>query len=165
MIKKPPSHEQLIAAIGARHDSDQVTQLLNDFGIQWNDVKLLDKDTFSHRYSSIEEGFSLIFEDIGEVFETPNHDIGDGPFLLTKITFSGYVKENPRYPHLPWKNISFDSTLEEVTAILGSPIQTISGPREPYQWLNENYKISMHWYEGPRKNRAVTYWYTPKTQA
>jgi hypothetical protein len=162
MIKTPPSHEQIVNALGERHDSEKVKKLLSDFGITWNDVKLLDKDTFSHRYSSVEDGFSLLFEDIGEVQEMSNHDIGDGPFLLTKVTFSGFIKDNKKYMHLPWPTLNFESTVDEVSAVLGSPFQTKIGPLEPFQWVFKKYKISMHWLEGLRKNRGVTYWYTPE---
>ena len=162
MIKSPPSHEQIVNALGERHDSDKVKQLLGDFGISWSDVKLLDKDTFSHRYSSTEEGLSLLFEDIGEVFDTPNHDIGDGPFLLTKITLSGFVKDNNKYKYLPWPSITFSSTVEVVQAVLGEATQANNGATNPFRWQFKNHKISMHWFEGPRKNRSVTYWYTPQ---
>jgi hypothetical protein len=155
MIKKPPTHEQLVAALGAQHDSEIICQLLEDFGLQWSDVKLVDKDTHEHSYSSKDEGFRLSFEDIGEVFEKENHDIGDGPFLLTKISFWGYIKDNRRYQHLPFSGLTFDSTVEEVQKILGVSFQTNLGSSEPFKWQFENYKISMHWFEGPRKNRAV----------
>jgi hypothetical protein len=162
MIKNSPSHAQLVAALGARHDSDEIKQLLVDFGIQWSDVKLIDRDTYERGYNSYDEGFGLTFEDIGEVIKTPNHNIGDGPFLLTIVSLWGYEKGYTLYAHLPWKGVNFDSTLEEMQSILGLPIQKkYLGPREPYQWFYENYKISMHWYEGPKKNRAVTYWYLP----
>jgi hypothetical protein len=162
MIKKPPTHEQLVDALGAPHNSEKIYQLLEDFGIQWSDVKLVDKDSYTHEVNSYDEGFRLTFEDIGEFIELPNHDIGDGPFLLKKVSLWGYVKGYAPYAHLPWPTITFNSSLEEVETVLGEATQVTKGPNEPFRWQFENYKISMHWFEDTRKNRSVTYWYTPQ---
>ena len=156
-----PSHEKILASLGKTHDSEVISAFLTEFGITWKDVKLIDSDLYLYSYESKEQGFSIQFEDIGEVFTLEEHDIGDGPFILTDVSFWGYAKGFTKYHQLPIDGVSFESTLREVEKVLGSATQKALDPEKPYQWQRDNYKISMHWLNGPKKNRVVTYWFTP----
>lgn len=157
-----PSHEKIVGSLGKTHDSEEISDFLSAFGLSWQDVNLFDSDLHLYRHDSKEHGFSLQFEDVGDVFELKEHDIGDGPFVLTKVSFWGYAKNLAKYHQLPIAGLSFESTVKEVEKVLGPSAQTVPGPEEPYKWQRDGYKISMHWLNGPKKNRVVTYWFTPK---
>lgn len=157
-----PTHEQIVESLGKAHDSEEISDFLATFGLSWKDIKLIDTDLHIYSFESKDRGFSVQFEDIGEVLELEEHDIGDGPFVLTDVSFWGYAKGFTKYHQLPIDGLSFESTVEEAEKLLGPSAQTIPGPEEPYKWQQEGYKISMNWLLGPKKNRVVTYWFTPK---
>ena len=157
-----PAHEKIVGSLGKAHDSQEIAELLAIFGLSWGDIKLIDTDLYIYSFESKERGFSVQFEDIGGVLELEEHDIGDGPFVLTDVSFWGHAKGFAKYHRFPIDGLSFESTAKEVEKVLGPSAQTIPDPEKPYQWQQDGYKISMHWLNGPRKNRVVTYWFTPK---
>jgi hypothetical protein len=157
------TEDMIVSSIGKAHDSPEVKKLFHALGVTWEDMEIEDVDMQTRGHESKEKGFSLLFEDICEYEEIPNHDRGDGPFLLDSISFWGHKKGFNKFNFLPLKGINFESTIDEVQSILGSGSQkNYKGPREPFSWHYENYKISMHWPINNLKNEVITFWYTPK---
>ena len=158
-----PTHEVIVHTLGKAHDSKAVSDFLTTLGISWGDIKRYDDpDLHLYIFESKERGFSVQFEDVTEVLQLDGRRIGEGPFVLTDVSFWGYAKGFIKYHQLPIEGVTFESTVAEVEEVLGPSMQTVSGIDKPYQWQRESYKISMHWFNTPKKNRVVTYWYTPE---
>jgi hypothetical protein len=158
------SHDMIINSIGKSHDSVEIQKLFEALEVSWGDMKIKDVDSPTIRsHESSTDGFSLSFQDISEYTEVPNHDPGDGPFLLHKVSLWGYKKGFNKFASIPIKGVTFESSIEEVQLILGPAIQkAIKGPTGPYVWQYKNYEISMHWLYKPRENSVITYWYKPE---
>lgn len=161
-----PTPEKVAAAIGAGVDSSAAREFFEYLGIEWKDFTLLDKDLQLFGCESKSDGYTIQARDEGFLRELPFHDAGDGPFVITEITFWGFKKKFQKYGGELISDINFSSTFAEVKAKLGEPLsQAVVDPEMPFAWLFGHYDVSIHW---PNKNKheiiAIGYGYLPQAK-
>ena len=154
------SNAEAINLLGRQQDDSKIVHFLNQLGLSWIDLKVSDKDIMNRFKELKDYAIGINFEDIGQLRDVKFHDIGDGPYILEKITCWGYNKNFSGQANFPVDGLSFDSSIEDVIAKLGPPSKRSDDATRPIQWLREGYKLVIQWTEDPRKIRNITYWLT-----
>ena len=115
------SNAEAINLLGRQQDDSKIVHFLNQLGLSWTDLKVSDKDIMNRFKELKDYAIGINFEDIGQLRDVKFHDIGDGPYILEKITFWGYNKNFSGQANFPVDGLSFDSSIEDVIAKLGPP--------------------------------------------
>ncbi len=144
--------------IGKPHDSEMVLELFKELGIEWADVRCIDRDLQQYSWDSYEKGLQLDFEDEGELLDMPYHDPGEGPFILTNIGFWGGVDEFTAYSGPLLKGIKMTDDQDTVLEKIASPDE--QNEFGIWIWYGTNYQMTIEW-ENPDRIRSIVYWNTP----
>jgi len=152
---------RFLELIGKPHDSEIVLELFKELGIEWSDVRCIDRDIQLYIWESYEKGLQLNFEDEGELVEKPYHDPGDGPFILTCLTFWGGDEDFTSYSGPLPKGIKMTDDQKTILNNAGNPDE--KNEFNAWIWYGTDYRMSIAW-EDSNKIRAIAYWYTPNAE-
>lgn len=159
-MKTPIFHNEAIDLLGRTHNDPKIEQFLSQMGINWNDIPIFDWDILNKSKEFNELGISINFERISKLKDVQNANADNEPYVLEDITFWGYQPDFSICSVFPILNLSFESKIDDVIAVLGEPTKRSDAPTRPVQWEYDGYKIVIHWWKKPLKMRHITYWLT-----
>jgi hypothetical protein len=114
-----PGIDAALAAVGNHSESDALQKLFAEMKINETDLRKHPFKLVELRFWSDEaRGLQMEFEDAGLRTHIPNHDLGDGPWVLTNFVYWGARKNKPAYGGpLPF-GLDFSMSRDKVREVL-----------------------------------------------
>lgn len=150
-----PEPQDFVSAIAKPFDSEPGAKVVGPFGTTWSDAVKLDSGLEIYTISAPLLGIDFTFKDEGIVFEREYHDAGEGPFLLTDVSFWGHEDGYESYKGPLWKDLQLSDALADVQGKLGAP--TSVGRRDIHFWELPDFTLTIQW-KAPKKIRVISYW-------
>lgn len=147
--------------IGKSHDSEMMLSLFKELGIEWSDIRCIDRDIQLYIWESYEKGIQLEFKDEGELVEKSYLDPGDGPFILTCVAFWGGDEDFTSYSGPLPKGIKMTDDQDAILNKAGNPDE--QNRFGIWIWYGVNYRMSIRW-KNSNKICVIGYRYTPNAE-
>ncbi|HLU03403.1 MAG TPA: hypothetical protein VKZ94_11590 [Advenella sp.] len=147
---------------GKSPEHEIIQALFNELGITWSDIPCIDRDIQQYIWESKQNGIQLDFTDEGTLIEKPNHDLGEGLFILERIALWGVERGFSPYQGQLLNNVQLTDSHEVVLTKMGEP-NLKKEETDTWRWYFSDYKINIGW-QSNNKIRVISYWYTPNAR-
>ena len=150
-----PSIEQVITAIGKHTENLDVITFLSTIGISESDFNIIEDLKDRKEWADSDCKLQLDLKDVGSLTNIPYHDVGEGPWVLTDITFWSIVNSTTKQSYsgtLPY-GLNFAMSKKEVQALISEP--RVKDSERVDSWEINNHKLVVNYDPKNQKIRCI----------